>query len=179
MCNYCTLNMRFDMNLVIRKLNLNDSREEISNVYEQSWKYAYKGIVLQDYLDSIPKGQWCRAFDNPERYTIVMLEGDKIIGTSSYCKSRWDDYKDWGEIISIYFLPEYMGKGYGKYLLETAVEELKLMGFKTIFLWVLEDNHRARHFYEKYEFKDSGAYRNDVIGGKQLRELQYVYLFEN
>ncbi len=50
--------------MIIRKMNQTDSREEISNIYEQSWKYAYKGIIPQAYLDSIPKGQWCGAFDN-------------------------------------------------------------------------------------------------------------------
>ncbi|MDE5973970.1 MAG: GNAT family N-acetyltransferase [Eubacterium sp.] len=161
--------------MVIRKISPSDSREEISNIYEQSWKYVYKGIIPHEYLDSIPKGQWCGALDNPDRYTLVMLDGDKIIGTSSYCKSRFEDYMDWGEIISIYFLPEYMGKGYGKALLGKAVQELKEMGFKQIFLWVLEDNHRARHFYEKSEFKNSGKYMDNDIGGRQLRELQYVY----
>lgn len=162
----------------IRKVNQTDSRYEISNIYEQSWKYAYKGIIPQEYLDSIPSGQWYGAIDNPDRRTLVMIDGDKIIGTSSYCKSRFDDYKDWGEIISIYFLPEYIGKGYGKQLLEKAVEELKAMGFKTIFLWVLEDNHRAKNFYERFGFKYSGEYLENNIGGKQLRELQYVYNLE-
>lgn len=161
--------------MIIRKMNQTDSREEISNIYEQSWKYAYKGIIPQAYLDSIPKGQWCGAFDNPDRYTLVMLDDEKIIGTSTYCKSRFEDYKDWSEIVSIYFLPEYMGKGYGKPLLEQAVEELKTMGFQTVFLRVLEDNHRARHFYEKCGFKYGGKYYDDTIGGKRLRELQYVY----
>lgn len=162
----------------IRKVNQTDSREKISNIYEQSWKYAYKGIIPQEYLDSIPSGQWCGAIDNPDRHTLIILDGDKIIGTSSYCKSRFEDYKDWGEIISIYFLPEYMGKGYGKQLLEKAVEELKTMGFETIFLWVLEDNHCARHFYEKFGFKNSGKYIVNNIGGKDLRELQYIYNVE-
>lgn len=165
-------------NVVIRKMNLSDSREEISNVYEQSWKYAYKDIIPLNYLDSIPSGQWCSALDNPDRHTLVMLDGDKIIGTSSYCKSRFEDYKDWGEIISIYFLPEYMDKGYGKSLLKKAVEALNAMGFKQIFLWVLEDNQRARHFYEKCGFKNSGEYMDNVIGGKQLRELQYAYFLD-
>lgn len=165
-------------NMVIRKMNPSDRREEISNVYEQSWKFAYKDIIPQEYLDSIPSGQWCGALDHPSRYTLIMLDGDKIIGTSSYCESRPEKYKDWGEIISIYFLPEYMGRGYGKDLLEQAVEELKAMGFKKIFLWVLEDNHRARHFYEKSGFKYSGKYMDHVIGGKQLRELQYVYFID-
>lgn len=162
-------------NMVIRKISPSDSREEISNIYEQSWKYVYKGIIPHEYLDSIPKGQWCSVIDNPNWYTLIMLDGEKIIGTSTYCKSRFEDYKDWGEIISIYFLPEYMGKGYGKALLEKAVQELREMGFKQIFLWVLEDNHRARHFYEKCGFKNSGKYMDNDIGGRQLREFQYVY----
>lgn len=53
-----TLHMRIVMNnMVIRKINPTDSREEISNVYEQSWKFAYNGIIAQEYLDSIPSGQ--------------------------------------------------------------------------------------------------------------------------
>ncbi len=166
------------MNTKIRKINNTDSRLEISNIYEQSWKYAYKGIIPQEYLNSIPSGQWCSAIDNPDRHTLVMLVENKIIGTASYCKSRFENYKDWGEIISIYFLPEYIGKGYGKQLLEKAVEELKAMGFKTIFLWVLEGNHRARYFYEKCGFKNSGEYLENIIGGRNLRELQYIYNFE-
>lgn len=75
-------------NPVIRKFNPNDNREKISNIYEKSWKYAYAGIIPQEYLDSIPSGQWCGAIGNPNRYTLIMLDEDKIIGTSSYCKSR-------------------------------------------------------------------------------------------
>ncbi len=165
------------MDIVIRKMNPADSREELSNIYEQSWKYAYKGIIPQNYLDSLSCGQWCNAIDNPNRHTLVMLDGDRLIGISSYCKSRFDAYKDWGEIISIYLLPEYMGKGLGKILIEKAIDELKAMGFKTIFLWVLEENHRARHFYEKCGFKNNGNYMDNTIGGKQLREFQYVYDF--
>lgn len=162
-------------NYIIRTINQHDSREEISNIYEQGWKYAYKGIVAQDYLDNIPSGQWCSSIDNPGRHTLVMLDGNKIIGTTSYCKSRFEKYKEWGEIISIYLLPEYIGQGCGRKLLEKAVERLKAMGFKTIFLWVLEENHNARHFYEKCGFINSGEHFENNIGGKNLCELQYVY----
>ena len=57
-----------------------------------------------------------------------------------------------GEIISLYFLPEYIGKGYGRLLLQAAGSELKKMGFDKVFLWVLEGNQNARHFYEKCDF---------------------------
>ena len=71
-----------------------------------------------------------------------------------------------------------MGKGYGKFLIEMAVGELKKLGFKKILLWVLEENHRARKFYEKCGFVQTGESRNDNIGGKDLKEVMYIYITE-
>ena len=75
-----------------------------------------------------------------------------------------------------YFLPEYIGKGYGASLLKKCVEELKKLGFHRILLWVLEENSRARRFYERNGFTCSGEYMNDTIGGKELKEVMYTYL---
>jgi len=44
-------------------------------------------------------------------------------------------------------------------------------------LWVLEENTHARRFYEKNGFSCTDDYREDVIGGKTLREVRYVYQF--
>jgi len=134
----------------IRFINEDDSRLSISHIYETCWKHAYRGIIPQAYLDSIPKGHWAQAIDNPAWHTLVMLDGKKIIGTSSYCKSRFEDMNGCGEIISIYVLPEYCGKGCGKQLLRAAVNGLRQLGYRDIFLWVLEKNTNARRFYEKF-----------------------------
>ena len=42
----------------IRYLLPEDDLFEISGIYERSWKFAYKNIVPQDFLDSIPEGRW-------------------------------------------------------------------------------------------------------------------------
>lgn len=159
----------------IRYITPEDRLEEISNVYEKSWRYAYQNIIPQSYLDSIPAGSWADNINRDGRKNIVMVEKDTIIGTSSFGRSRWEHYENYGEIISIYFLPEYIGKGYGKELLARAIEELRLLGFDRILLWVLEENDRARKFYERYGFTLSGEPRTDNIGGKELGEVMYVY----
>ena len=41
--------------MIIRYLQQEDDLLEISNIYECSWKYAYRDIIPQDYLNSIPK----------------------------------------------------------------------------------------------------------------------------
>ena len=97
-----------------------------------------------------------------------------MVGTSSFCLSRFPQFEDCGEIISLYLLPEYMGKGYGKELLKTAISELSAQGFQEIFLWVLEENNRARHFYERYGFLKAADVIEEKIGGKNVREIRYV-----
>lgn len=127
----------------IRPIRPEDSRMEISAVYETSWRSAYRGIVPQAYLDAIPKGHWAPHLDQPGWHTLVCIEDGRIIGTTSFCRSRFPQFASSGEIISLYLLPEYMGRGCGKALCETALRALRQMGFSDVFLWVLEENRRA------------------------------------
>jgi len=159
----------------IRFMTSDDDRREISGIYEQSWKYAYKDIIPQEYLDSIPVGRWANGLDNTGRYNLVAEENGRLVGTSCFCGSRWERYKDYGEIVSIYLLPEYVGKGSGKILLKRCIDELKKLGYNKILLWVLEENYRARRFYEKNGFVCNEEYLNDNIGGKAVREVMYIY----
>ena len=157
----------------IRQLKETDDKMAISHIYEESWRYAYQGIVPQEYLDQIPAGNWAAHLDAIGRYTLVMVEQGRFIGTASYGPSRFEQWPDCGELISLYFLPDWMGKGYGRQLLAAALAELAALGYTDIFLWVLADNHRARRFYEKAGLLQTEHIREDNIGGKVLRELQY------
>lgn len=159
----------------IRGLLPSDDRLAVSRIYAESWRHAYKGIVPQSFLDGLSEDNCGKKLDREGIYHLVAAADGKLVGTSSYCKSRFPEYAEYGEIISIYFLPEYMGKGCGKKLLAAAVEKLSEMGFRDVFLWVLEENHNARAFYERCGFSPSGDRMTSDIGGKNLAELQYCY----
>ena len=158
----------------IRHITENDDYSAIRNIYERSWKFAYKGIIPQDYLDNIPKTKWGGNILKNGRTEIGAFIDGKIVGTASFCSSRWEKFNSCGEVVTIYLLPEYMGKGIGTMLMDACVQELHILGFTTIILWVLEDNHRARSFYEKYGFICTDDFMDDVIGGKKLREVMYI-----
>lgn len=164
-----------DNRMEIRYITASDDRMAISEVYEQSWKFAYDGIIPKEYLDSIPKGRWAASIDNPNLKSLICVENGRIVGTSSFCESRFEQFRDFGEIVSIYFLPDYMGKGYGKILMESVIAQLREQEYEDIFLWVLEENIRARRFYERFGFMLADEYLDDNIGGKNLREVAYVY----
>lgn len=161
--------------MTIRPILPTDDRMAVSLVYEESWKTAYRGIIPDEYLDSIPIGHWMTARTNgPTDRTLLLLDGNEIIGISTVCRSRFPEWPGWGEVVSLYLRPAYMDKGHGGSLLEAAVEALRAQGFDRVFLWVLEENVRARHFYEKHGFTFSGNSREDVIGGKTVREVRYA-----
>jgi len=156
-------------------MNSTDDRMEISKIYEESWKFAYHGIIPNDYLDSISEGRWMPNLDCQGRNTLVCVDNSRIVGTSSFCKSRFEQFQGWGEVISIYLLPDYIGKGYGRILMKAALSELKRQGYGEVFLWVLEENTRARVFYERFGFLPTDDFLDDNIGGRDLREVRYVY----
>lgn len=162
----------------IRPLRKTDSRLEVSRIYEESWKSAYRGIVPQAYLDGIPAGLWAANLDRGDRRSIVLEEDGRLMGTACVSPSRWADWPDYGEIVALYLLPDRMGWGYGGPLLEAAVRELAEQGFRDVLLWVLEENRRARRFYERHGFRPAGASMEYGIGGKALREALYCRRLE-
>ena len=160
----------------IRKITQTDNFDAISRIYALSWKTAYKGIVPQQYLDELSETNWSdKLSDNHLCDSFVLIVDDKYIGTSSICPARDESMQGWGEIISIYLSPDYYGRGYGKLLLDTVISELVKLGYNKIYLWVLEDNMRARSFYEKYGLIPTSKRMSMNLGGKDLIEMMYTY----
>lgn len=102
-----------------------------------------------------------------------MVRDGMIIGTSGFGKSRMQNMQGYGEVISLYLLPEYMGKGYGRQLLQAVISELENMGYDKVFLWVLEENRKARRFYERFGFIQNEHFLINSIGNRELKEVQY------
>lgn len=161
--------------MTVRYITEKDDPLEISEIYEQSWKFAYKGIIPQSFLDSIPHGKWVKHLGREEMRSLVIDEDGKLTGTASFCASRWENFKGYGELVSIYLLPKYIGSGRGAALISEALKGIAEAGFKKAVLWVLEDNRRARRFYEKNGFLCTDVYLENDIGGKLLREVAYTH----
>ena len=160
----------------IRLLTAADDLYAVSRVYEESWRCAYRGLVPQDYLDAIPRGHWVPLLKRPGRISLVAVEVGEIVGTASVCPSRFPQYAGCGEVQSLYLLPEAMGKGCGRALLNAALQELAGRGFREVILWVLEGNCHARRFYERAGFAPAGETLADTIGERPVRELCYRYV---
>ncbi|MDR2712349.1 MAG: GNAT family N-acetyltransferase [Clostridiales bacterium] len=172
------------MDITIRKV-LPEEAYEYAACHIACWQSAYKGIMPDEYLDNMPakleeRTESCRqALSEPGDYGFfcAVYEG-KMIGRLIICKSRDDDKPNAGEIAAIYLLEEFWDKGYGRQMMDYAIEMLITLGYQEFFIWVLEENRRARRFYEKYGFRFDGA-KKEIKIDKLLVVIRYVFEAEN
>lgn len=165
----------------IRKATASDI-PDISRIHALTWKAAYQGLVPQQFLDELKEDNWVEVFTNSMRkhpFTVQMVfDRDTPVGCISYGQSRDSGLPDWGEIVSFYLLPQYWGKGYGKLLMDTAMADLGRT-FRSVYIWVLKENRRARRFYEKNHFHWNNEEAEFELLGEKLTDVRYVYSFRN
>lgn len=147
---------------------------EASYIYAKSWKAAYRGIIPQKYLDSLSLNHWTAFLKNSPFENFLLKDKGVYVATSSIVKARDPKYGGYGEIVSVYVLPEYFNKGYGTVLFNRMTEILRSMELNKMYLWVLEENRNARRFYEKFGFAPNGDKKEIIIGDKKLAEICYT-----
>ena len=62
------------------------------------------------------------------------------------------------ELVRLYVLREWLGRGIGEHLMRTCIDEARQAGHETIWLGVWERNPRAQAFYRKWNFRAVGEH---------------------
>ena len=95
----------------------------------------------------------------PDLFFVALLDG-KVIGSIMV---GYDGHRGWMNYLAV--LPEHQRHGYGRKLVEKAVDELKRLGCLKVNLQVRRSNVSVVEFYKHLGFKD-----DDVVGlGKRLK----------
>ncbi len=161
----------------IRRAKIEDA-QAIASVWAESWRDAYRGIVPDDFLDSIDVERWA---DRQRRYmgeangaaaTFVAEVDGRIVGWTSCGPNRDTTLPFAGELYTLYISPGHQRRGIGRRLMEVAAKSLVEAGMASMLLWVLADNRNARRFYEAAGGRVADE-QNVTIGGASLREVAY------
>lgn len=130
---------------------------------------------------------WRRWIARARTRTFVARDGDQVVGFASLEPAR-DEIsgpestaesasaapREIAELAAVYVAPSHWQRGLGRRLAERTIAEAEHLGFPEIALWVLEDNRRARSFYQALGFVDTGVSRIFAERGQgPLRELRY------
>lgn len=148
----------------------------IADVHVRTWQAAYEHVFGAERLAGIDLERrasgWQRALaGRPDEPVFVAELDGRIVAFASVGPSR--DAAGTGELFAIYALPEAWGTGAATVLIRTAVKTLRELGYGEAVLWVLEDNPRARRFYEREGWVVDGAQRDGVHMGMRTVEVRY------
>ena len=158
------------MVITVKQMETPEEIEGKSLVHWQTWREAYDNLLPAEFQETMTLDR-CRFFSQkyPEN-TLIAMDGKKVVGFISYGNFR-DEAIQAGEIIALYVLKDYYGKGVSKQLMHAAF--VALDQFSEIYLWVLKDNKRAIAFYQKMGFTVDGQEKILELG-KPVKELRMV-----
>jgi ribosomal protein S18 acetylase RimI-like enzyme len=158
-------------------MNVRPARSEdasaVAAVHVRTWQAAYEHVFGAERLAAI---------DHTRRRTlaeraiasggVAVAQDDDgtIVGFVSVGPSS--DVDGEGELFAIYVLPEAWGSGAGKGLMD-AGKELLRASYDDATLYVLEDNPRARRFYEREGWALDGVTKADEFLGMPVPEVRY------
>jgi RimJ/RimL family protein N-acetyltransferase len=164
----------------IRELTETDI-DAVAALHVRTWQAGYAGIVPAAILDALDPARFAArrrvqpAY--PGTHTVVADEDGTIVGFASFGPYRGDPGA--GEVYAIYVDPKRWGGGVGRRLMATARATLS-PDFREVRLWVLEENHRARRFYERAGMTPDGArdFYTPPGGDTGLPEIRYAMRLE-
>jgi ribosomal protein S18 acetylase RimI-like enzyme len=163
--------------MIIRKARLSDA-QGIAKVHVDCWRTTYKNIIPSDFLDKLSYDErtdlWVKNISNEKSYVFVAENNEgQIVGFADGGKRETNLVEHSGDLTSIYVLQEYQGLGIGKKLVQQLFTKFNELGYKTIFVEVLEDN-QSRFFYESLgaEWLKSEKIK---IAGAELNLLVYEW----
>ena len=159
------------MTVIIKSMETPEEIEGKSLAHWQTWREAYDDLLPAEFQETMTLER-CRFFSQkyPEN-TLIAMDGMKVVGFISYGNFR-DETIQAGEIIALYVLKDYYGKGIAQKLMTEALTTLE--HFSEIFLWVLKENKRAIAFYQKMGFTVDGQEKILELG-KPIIEIRMVF----
>ena len=167
------------MGYKIRRREQKDCKT-IAHVVTIAWQETYRGIVNDEFLDNLSdneKERGFRSFNNfndNDNHQFVLEVDDNIVGFIKFGYTNELDYENQGEIFALYIIKEYQGKGFGKKLMETGINEWTNMGCSKIRIGCLKDNPSN----EFYKFMGAKFIRTRIFKLPNQELIENVYCLD-
>ncbi len=164
----------------------------ITDVQVASWRAGYahvfpESVLYGDDFDGSRRRFWTAwRFAPGHRIAVAAVAdqtaddaaagGERVVGFASYGpeRERARGFTGRGELWAFYLHPDVWGTGIAATLIDHAHDRLRAEGFHEAVLWVLDDNPRARRFYEKHGWAATGIEATpDMYADAPVTELEY------
>jgi ribosomal protein S18 acetylase RimI-like enzyme len=153
----------------------------VAEIRVGGWRSAYAGLVPRSYLDAMDveedaenRRRMLAKAGNPV-VNLVAERAGEIVGWAAYGPYRDGEIRTGdAELYALYTRPGHLGTGVGTALLRESAGRCAGAGHRSLFLWVLKENARARRFYARHGFTADGAEEPFEADGTEVPEVRYV-----
>ena len=147
----------------------------LARVHVRSWRETYLGLLPEPMLAQMSVAahtrRWARLLMAPEPPEFVLC-AEGVSGLVGYCSGFAGAGR--AEVSTLYILGLAQNRGLGQRLLSSMARVLAAREARSLRLWVLDGNQRARGFYERLGGK-AGASRPVNGWGGGFSETVYVW----
>jgi GNAT superfamily N-acetyltransferase len=147
--------------LTVRPAGLDDA-EGFVRAYERSWDAALSDLAgrrldeLSPYQERLDAFRRTFGAELPEGAGAWVAEADgEIVGVAM---------RTGPELRALYVVPEAWGAGAAQALTEAVLAAVRADGHEEAVLWVVDENLRARRFYEREGWEPTGLTRTTELG---------------
>ena len=149
----------------------------LARVHVQSWKETYRGLMPDDFLESMTseprrerrRSLWTQTLEEGQDSVLVAVEDGEVVGFASGGLTDFAGYD--AELFTLYLRRSAQGQGIGRALMRELARDLVARGHQSMLLWVLDVNP-TRAFYE-YLGGTVITEKTEVVPGGALREVAY------
>ena len=155
----------------------------IAALHAASWRFAYRGAYSDEYLDGPVEEDrlnvWQERLTNPSgnQYVVVAEEDGRMAG---FACSFGESDERWGTLLdNLHVLQHWQRGGIGQRLVSATAKWCAASHPGSgLYLWVLENNSRARRFYEGIGGRAEDAKESPEPGGGTVLARRYVWSAE-
>ncbi|HEV2955974.1 MAG TPA: GNAT family N-acetyltransferase [Xanthobacteraceae bacterium] len=150
----------------------------IGRVHVEGWREAYRGVLADRLLQSLSAvvraALWQGALERepPVLLFVAQRPGGDLVGFAGGGPCRAASLPHDAEVYALYVLRAAQQRGCGRRLMAALAAALRARGFRSVCLWVLEENANARRFYERLGGVVVGE-RTEVDGEDAFNEVAY------
>jgi GNAT superfamily N-acetyltransferase len=160
-----------------RDYKLSDA-DAIGTLHAQSWFTAYRGILLDSYLDNDLQAERKRYWRgklptlSSKEFIIVAENDEGVVGFAAVMDEPENGYE--ALLDNLHVRPDLKGKGLGGQLMKAVAERLQATGRSSFYLWVLKGNVAAEEFY-KAKYGVPADVSSTEFGGKTVGKTRFIW----
>jgi GNAT superfamily N-acetyltransferase len=163
--------------LILREATGHDAAA-IAKLHADSWRSAYRGILSDEYLDNrvhIERAAlWQQRFSEraEKPFFVILAEaGNELVGFACVFP---DEHPTYGAFLdNLHVVPIRTGQGIGRRLLSAVAGRLLAAERRGgLYLWVIEQNARARQFYAKAGALEVECVELSMPDGSRQKEMR-------